>query len=76
MSKIIKEHLLVDSDAIQYMTFYFLTNTLRIKFGSEHEYDYHQVPDEVYFKIKFSSSIGQAFNENVKNKYEFTRVSM
>lgn len=52
-----------------------LTSTLSINFVSGMVYDYQQVPEQVYLEMKASGAKGIYFNQNIKGKYSFKKVS-
>lgn len=48
---------------------------LRIKFVSGLEYDYKDVPPEIYKGLKIAGSQGRYLKLIIKGKYEFDRIS-
>lgn len=48
---------------------------LHIKFVSGLEYDYKDVPPEIYKGLKIAGSKGRYLNLIIKGKYEFDRIS-
>lgn len=48
--------------------------TLRIEFNNQSIYDYRDVPESVYEKLKASPSVGQYFNTHIRDKYGFDRI--
>jgi hypothetical protein len=50
------------------------THTLRVVYVSGMEYDYMEVPEEVYEAMKNSGSKGTFLNTKIKGKYEFKKV--
>lgn len=72
--KIKKEVLEVDSTAIDKVSYTPSNNRLVIKFKNKSEYIYHEVPEEFFYKLKFSESFGKAFNSIIKNNYTFEKV--
>jgi hypothetical protein len=63
------------STAIANMHYDLQTLKLRITFTSGLEYDYKNVPPEVYNELKTASSKGRYLNLRIKGKYEFDRIS-
>lgn len=43
---------------------------LRVAFQSGKQYDYRNVPPEVYAELDAAESVGKAYNALVKGKYE------
>ena len=75
MTKIKKEVLQVDSSAIKTLTYNFQHSKLLVLFNSDTVYSYDDVPQEIFYKIKFSESIGKSFNSFILNKYNFERLN-
>jgi DNA primase len=48
--------------------------TLRVVFVSGMIYDYKNVPEEEYIRMKTSGSKGIYLNKHIKGKYEFEKV--
>ena len=63
------------STVILTMEYYADTATLRITFISGIVYDYKKVPADVFFALKTSGSKGTYFNQFIKGKYDFEKVS-
>ncbi len=63
------------STAIDSMNYDPETLTLRIRFVSGLEYDYKNVPPEVFKQLKISGSKGRYLNLHIKGKYEFERIN-
>jgi len=51
-------------------------NLLSITFKSNQTYIYKQVPPEIHLGAMFCDSIGKYFNANVKNVFEFKKVTL
>jgi hypothetical protein len=49
---------------------------LRITFVSGLVYEYKDVPEAVYVEMKASGSKGRYLNNNIKGKYQFTKVKV
>jgi hypothetical protein len=73
--KIKSEMIIVNSSAIFSLEYDWRLNSLLVSFQKKGLYSYRNVPDEIYYELKFADSIGKAFREKVLNKYEFTRLS-
>ena len=46
---------------------------LRVVFGNGSVYKYSEVPESIYKEMKETSSIGQYFNSQVRDKFGFDR---
>jgi hypothetical protein len=76
MSKKVKrEDIIVDSKAIFSLSYDFRDRTLLVHFQKKGLYSYSDVPDEVYYHMKFSDSVGRSFRKLILNNYKFTRLS-
>lgn len=73
--KVYREDIIVDSSAIFSIAYDFRTEKLLISFHKKGLYSYNNVPDEVYYQLKFSDSIGKTFRKLILNNYSFTRLS-
>ena len=73
--KVYREDIIVDSSAIFSISYDFRTKKLLVAFNKKGLYSYNNVPDEVYYQLKFSDSIGKTFRNLILNKYSFTRLS-
>ena len=51
------------------------TKTLEIEFNSGAVYEYLDVDEDVFKSMKAADSAGKYFNMNIKNSYEFNKVS-
>jgi len=51
------------------------SKTLKVKFNSGDIYHYFEVPPEVHEQLLLSPSIGKYFNQFVKTRYKYGRVS-
>ena len=75
MSTILKEDLIVESSAIQYATYYPLTNTLFVFFTNGHAYDYLDVPRYVWEGLRTSPSAGAFINQILKkHNFKFRKL--
>ena len=72
--KVNKETIEVESSAISRVTYDFKHKRLFVVFSSDTLYSYENIPDEVFYNIKFSDSIGKAFRKLIRGKYEYTRL--
>jgi len=50
------------------------TKTLRVVYVSGHVYDYKNVPEHVYDKMKIASSKGVFLNQFIKTGFDFEKV--
>jgi hypothetical protein len=50
------------------------TGTLLIRFVSGSVYAYHNVPQDVFEKLKQFREKGIFYNQEIKNKYEYERL--
>jgi hypothetical protein len=48
---------------------------LTIEFKRGGRYEYENVPPEVYNSLIVAKSAGQFFNENIRDNFEFTKIS-
>jgi hypothetical protein len=62
------------SSVIATMSYDPSSSTLRIIFVSGMVYDYKDVPEKVFNKMKAFTSKGTFFNRNIKGKYYFEKV--
>ena len=49
-------------------------STLRVIYVSGSVYDYKEVPEKVYKKMKEAFSKGEFLNKHIKPKYEFEKI--
>ena len=63
------------STAISSMNYDPGTATLKITFVTGKIYDYKNVPEEIYYALKTSSSKGIYFNKYIKDKYLFEKIN-
>ena len=49
-------------------------STLRVIYVSGSVYDYKEVPEKVYKKMKEAISKGEFLNKHIKPKYEFEKI--
>jgi len=73
--KVKKESVIVNSSAIFSLSYDFRDKTLDVHFQKKGLYSYSNVPDEVYYHMKFSDSVGRSFRKLILNNYKFTRLS-
>lgn len=65
-----------DSYPIDEVSYDFKTQTLRVRFPRTNStWDYDGVPAWVFARLAGAYSVGQAFNELVRNRYDATRVA-
>jgi hypothetical protein len=50
------------------------TSVLKISFVSGLQYEYKNVPEEVYQQLKTSGSKGIYFNQCIKGRYKFEKI--
>ena len=50
------------------------TSTLEVEFHSGAVWQYHDVPENVYYDMKNSESLGKFFNANIKRQYAESQV--
>lgn len=62
------------SSVVSAMRYYPDTGTLRIIFVSGMVYDYKEVPERVYKKMKAAISKGSFLNQHIKGKYDYKKV--
>jgi hypothetical protein len=63
------------SSVVASITYDPLTSVLRVRFISGMVYDYKNVPEEVFRKMKGTSSKGTFLNQYIKGTYVFEKVS-
>ena len=63
------------SSVVAQMTYDEAKETLRIRFVSGMLYDYQKVPLAVYEAMKASDSKGTFFNQQIKGKYRFEKLT-
>ena len=51
------------------------TSTLRVVFVSGTEYEYRNVPEEIYHDMKKAFSKGTFLNKYIKGFYKYTKIS-
>ena len=62
----------VESSMIR--SFGFENSTLEIEFNSGAIWQYFDVPESVYFEMKYASSCGKFFHANIKGQYAESQV--
>ena len=63
------------SQVIRRFTYNADRSELDILFVSERLYRYHEVPAAVFLAMQKSFSKGEFFNANIRDRYDFTRLS-
>ena len=63
------------SSVVAAIRYYPDTSTLRIIFVSGTVYDYENVPEKVYKKMKTATSKGNFLNHHIKGNYDYKKVS-
>jgi hypothetical protein len=63
------------SSVVAAIRYYPDTSTLRVVFVSGMVYDYENVPENIYKKMKAASSKGAFLNNHIKPNYEYKKVS-
>jgi hypothetical protein len=52
------------------------SHTLEVEFVEQKDiYQYHNVPKDIYYNLMTASSLGQYFNNHIKNQYAFTKMN-
>lgn len=51
------------------------TQTLEIEFRSGAIYEYYNVPQNIYDGLMSASSYGKYFNQNIRDNYQYSKVS-
>ena len=51
------------------------SSTLRVIYVSGAVYDYKNVPEEIYNRMKASFSKGAFLNQNIKGKYDYEKIT-
>ena len=49
-------------------------SSLYIRFTSDHEYEYYNVPETIYEHLLRAPSIGQYFNANIRDHYDYRQL--
>jgi len=62
------------SSVVASMKYFPETKTLRVVYVSGHVYDYKNVPEHVYDKMKIASSKGVFLNQFIKTGFDFEKV--
>jgi hypothetical protein len=71
MSLIVNEPVAVDSSAIAEVEYDTEASRLRVVFTSGAEYEYEDVPQDVYAGLLDADSVGRYFIDNIRDRYEF-----
>ena len=64
----------VDSSSIERIGYDPNSSTLRIEFKSNRTYDYFNVPEIVFNKLKSATSVGGYHAKNIKNSYSYAAI--
>ena len=71
----IKSYFFRDSSFITNVSYSEDTEVLYIKFNSGTTWVYYDVSQEVYNRLVKSTSVGEYFNKNIRNKYSSQRIN-
>lgn len=74
MNRLINEEISVGSSAIVTVCYSYDSKTLLISFISGLQYEYKDVPADIYLSFKYSDSLGKYFNKVIKHKYDFNII--
>lgn len=64
----------IDSKAIKKVLYNYSTETLKIQFTSESEYEYQNVPPHVFEGLQKSSSQGRFLNKYILKQFSYKRL--
>ncbi|WP_298117033.1 KTSC domain-containing protein [Flavobacterium sp.] len=64
----------VESKMIRSYGFDSLTSTLEVEFNNGAIWQYFDVPENLYYEMKASSSCGKFFNANIRDHYSESRI--
>jgi hypothetical protein len=64
----------VESSMITSFGFESIISTLEVEFKSGGIWQYFDVPESVYYEMKYASSCGKFFHANIKGKYAESQV--
>lgn len=62
------------SSVVSTMSYDAVNATLRITFVSGRVYEYKNVPEEEYHRMKMSGSKGIYLNQHIKGRYSFEKI--
>jgi len=68
------QSVVMPSSVVRYFQYEPASLRLRVYFLSGAIYDYMDVPEEVYLKMRQSRSKGSFLNKHVKGKYQFEKI--
>ncbi len=71
--KKIKEKIVYDYSSVSYTEYDYVTKTLVISFKVGTTYSYDNVLEEDYINLSNSDSIGKAFHQYIRGKYEIKK---
>ena len=63
------------SSVVSAIRYYPEKTTLRVVFQTGMVYDYENVPEKVYKKMKVATSKGTFLNHHIKGNYDYKKVS-
>jgi hypothetical protein len=63
------------SSVVAAIRYYPDTSTLRVVFVSGTVYDYKNVPEKIYKKMKAATSKGTFLNHHIKGNFDYKKVS-
>jgi hypothetical protein len=64
-----------DSSVIRYVCWEKESELMLVLFHTKSMFLYFSVPEEVYFSLISSDSIGSYFNKNIRNSYKYTKFA-
>jgi hypothetical protein len=71
---IIEQQSKINSSMINKAVYNFTEKTLNVEFSTGAIYQYHNVDESVYEDFCKSESQGKFLNEQIKNKFEYTKL--
>jgi hypothetical protein len=74
MSKVRNEIVSVDSTMVKNIEYNYKSRKMVVEFHSGAKYVYKEMAEAVYTKFKHSESIGQHFNAQIKDVYDFIQI--
>lgn len=64
----------VDSSNIQKTTYDTQSKKLVVEFKNNSEYEYDEVPHQIYTQFRMAESQGAFFNKNISKNYKYKRL--
>ena len=65
----------VTSSCIKGFNYYNETKIMFIKFNSDSLYAYYDIPETLHSEFMNADSYGKFFNANIKNRYNYIKIS-